>query len=200
MPRPARTSLTLMARIADCREDQAVWGEFVEIYGTHVVRWCRSFGLNEDDARDLSQNVLLRFWRQAKVWRYDPRKRFRSYLRRITETAWADWQSSIAIGAPGRGGSELLRLLCQVPAREDLISRLENAFDQELFQRAMVEVKLRVEPHTWQAFELLALASLSGQEVAERLGMSVHGTYMARHSIQRMIRETVDRLEREICE
>ena len=74
MPRPARTSLTLMARIADCREDQAVWGEFVEIYGTHVVRWCRSFGLNEDDARDLSQNVLLRFWRQAKVWRYDPRK------------------------------------------------------------------------------------------------------------------------------
>jgi len=195
MPPAAKTSLTLMARIAGSRDDASVWSDFVETYGVHVVGWCRRYGLGEADAHDLSQEVLLRFWHEASKFRYDPAKRFRGYLRRITEAALHDWQKGLAIGVEGEGGTRILRFLDAVPAREDLITRLEQAFDQELFDRAVLEVKDRVEPQTWQAFELLALGGLSGQEVSDKLGMSVNQTYVARNRVQRMLRETVDKLE-----
>ncbi len=195
MPPAPKTSLTLMARIAASADDASVWADFVATYGIHVVSWCRRYGLNDPDAHDLSQDVLLRFWREASRFQYDPARRFRAYLRRITEAALHDWQAGLAIGVQGQGGTRVLKFLEALPAREDLITRLEQAFDQELFERAKVEVQARVEPRTWAAFELLAVQGLSGQEVSDKVGLSVNQTYVARNRVQRMLRETVDQLE-----
>ncbi len=86
-------------------------------------------------------------------------------------------------------------LLASLPAREDLVTRLEQAYDTKLLALAMDEVKARVQPHTWQAFELLAIERRSGAEVAEALGIDVGLAYVARRNVQRMIRETITRLE-----
>jgi len=59
----------------------------------------------------------------------------------------------------------------------------------------MAEVKTRVRPHTWQAFELLALEHRSGADVAATLNIEVNTAYVARRKVQRMIREIIDRLE-----
>ena len=45
-------------------------------------------------------------------------------------------------------------------AREDLAQKLEEAFDLELLEAAKVRVRLRVAPHTWEAFRLMALEGL----------------------------------------
>jgi hypothetical protein len=54
---------------------------------------------------------------------------------------------------------------------------------------------LRVQAHTWQAFQLLALEGLSGAVVAERLHMKVATAFVARSKVQKMIQEEVRRLE-----
>ncbi len=53
----------------------------------------------------------------------------------------------------------------------------------------MREVETRVQPHTWQAFRLLAIEGRPGSEVAALLGMEISTAYyVARSKVQRMIR------------
>src|SRR5207249_7422474 len=87
------------------------------------------------------------------------------------------------------------RLLETVEDRDDLVKNLEAAFDRELLDEAMVRVRLRVQPRTWEAFRLAALEGLPGAEVAGRLGMEVANVYVARGNVQRMIREEYTRLD-----
>ena len=82
-----------------------------------------------------------------------------------------------------------------VEARDDLVVRLDEQFDRELFEEASFRVRLRVEPHTWEAFRLAAIEGLAGAEVSERLGMKVATVFKAKSKVQRMLREEICRLE-----
>jgi RNA polymerase sigma-70 factor (ECF subfamily) len=90
----------------------------------------------------------------------------------------------------------MLMVLEQAPARDELLARMEAEYDRELLEMAMQRIRRRVEPQTWQAFELLALQRLSGEEAAARLGMPVGSLFAARSKVQRMLREEIAQLER----
>ena len=189
------TRVSLFARLKEVPGDATAWGEFVALYAPAVVDWCRRHGLQESDAQDVAQEVLVRFWRRASAFHYDPSRRFRSYLRRMVVNAVADWSQAsdgdrLAIGEPS-----LESLLGGLPARDDLAASIEEAFDMDRLAAAMAEVEARVKPVTWQAFRLLALERLSGMEVATRLGATRANVYMARMNVQRMISETLRRLD-----
>jgi|688.fasta_scaffold292525_2 RNA polymerase sigma factor (sigma-70 family) len=188
-----RTRGSLLRRLGDEPDSQGAWQEFVRIYGTEVIRWCRGCGLQDADAADVAQDVLVRFWKQAAKFSYDPGRRFRGYLRQIVQSAIADWAER-RVPRP-LGGDDATTMLESLPAREDLIARIEQAYDTELLDLAMREVQGRVKPHTWQAFHLLAIERLPGEEVARRLSIDSGLAYVARRNVQRMIREAVERLE-----
>ncbi len=194
---PQTTRVSLMARLGDAGTgaDVSAWPDFVRIYGPHVIHWCRAHGLQDADAHDVSQDVLVKVWRQAASFRYDPSKTFRGYLRRVVLTSVCDWADQAKRRPQLASGGPVGRLLDDLPAREDLVARLERAYDTELLATAMQEVEQRVEPHTWAAFQMLALEHRSGAEVADRLGMQVNTAYVARKKVQRMIRDTVARLD-----
>ena len=189
-----RTRGSLLQRLHDTPDNAAAWEEFVRIYGEQVIRWCKARGLQENDAADVAQDVLVRFWKQAAKFRYDPSQRFRGYLRQIVSSALADWANKRRDDKPmaREDGGGLLESL---PAREDLIERIEAAYDTELLGLAMQEVEARVQPHTWRAFQLLALEHKSGAEAAEQLGIDANLAYVARRNVQKMIRQTIERLE-----
>jgi RNA polymerase sigma-70 factor (ECF subfamily) len=188
------TRRSLLLRLNQEPSDAAAWEEFVRIYGPHVARWCRSHGLQHADAVEVSQDVLVRFWRQAASFQYDPTRRFRGYLRQIVVSAVSDWSDRKQVGKPLRCAEAATTLLASIPAREDLVARIEKAYDTELLEIAMREVEARVQPHTWQAFRLLAIEGQPASEVAERLGMEINTAYVARSKVQRMIRAAVDRI------
>jgi RNA polymerase sigma factor (sigma-70 family) len=192
---PHTTRISLMARLGGAAPDAAAWDEFIRLYAPHVIHWCHGHGLKEWDAQDVSQDVLLRFWKQAGSFRYDPAKTLRGYLRRMVLTAVSDWSEHVRRAGTLAPAGPLEALLHDLPARDDLATRIERAYDTELAALAMREVESRVEPHTWEAFRLLAIEGRSGAEVAERLGMQVNTTYVARAKVQRMIREAVTRLD-----
>ncbi len=185
------TRISLLKVLRDEPGDDAAWGEFVRVYGPAVAEWCRERGLQHDDALDVTQDVLLRFWRTSKQFDYNPRGRFRSYLEQVARSALVRWAEQA--GAPHEQATR--SLLEKTPEREDLLARLAEAYDTELVAIAMAEVKTRVRPHTWQAFELLALEHRSGADVATTLNIEVNTAYVARRKVQRMIREIIDRLE-----
>ncbi|MNC98254.1 hypothetical protein D3C83_161570 [compost metagenome] len=59
----------------------------------------------------------------------------------------------------------------------------------------MARVRLRVQPHTWQAFVLTAVEGVVDAEAAGRLGIQVGTVYVARGKVQKMLQEEVRRLE-----
>ena len=189
-----RTSITLLERLGREETDQQAWAEFVRRYGRQIYRWCRRWKLQEADAEDLTQNVLVRLHARLRTFRYGPAQSFRAYLKALTHYAWCDLVQGNRRPGAGSGDSAVLDRLQTVEARDDLVRRLDEEFDQELLAEAAERVRRRVEPHTWEAFRLTALEGLSGAAAAEQLGMKVVTVFKAKSKVQKMLQEEVARL------
>ena len=189
-----QTSATLLARLRQTPADQAAWVQFTERYGRKIYGWCRRWNLQEADAEDVTQTVLLKLAEKLQAFDYDPAKCFRSWLKTVTRHAWSDYWSGRK-AAVAAGGSQALELLHTVEAREDLVRRLEEEFDRELLDEAMARVRTRILPRTWEAFERTALLNQSGAEAAQALGMKVATVFVARSKVQKMLREELRKLD-----
>lgn len=184
------TNVTLLGRLRRDPTDQEAWNAFVDRYGRKIYAWCRRWTVQEADAQDITQNVLLDLARQMRAFEYRPGGSFRGWLKTIAHRAWCDFLTARQRTIVG-GGEALLTQ----PAGDDLVKALEEECDRELLDEAMVRVRLRVQPHTWQAFVLTALDGHAGADVAKQLGMKVGTVYVARGKVQKMLQDEVRRLE-----
>jgi RNA polymerase sigma factor (sigma-70 family) len=190
----SRTSITLLGRLHDPGDARA-WPEFVDRYGPRICGWCVRWGLQEADAQDVTQEVLLKLVRTLRTFQYDPAQSFRGWLRTVTHHVLYDLGEARKRALPARDTGNVEGLLADVAARADLLQRLEEEFDRELLELAAEEVRRRVKPATWQAFALVAFEGLSAEEAAGRLGLKV-GTAMVYYGrVLRMLRTEVARLE-----
>jgi RNA polymerase sigma-70 factor (ECF subfamily) len=190
-----RTSASLLHRLQNDVSDQAAWSAFVERYGPRIYAWCRHWQLQDSDAQDVTQEVLLELVEKLRRFQYDRSRSFRAWLKTLVHHAWQDFLDRRGRAGLGSGDSAIRRRLETVEAREDLEQELREAFDREVLDEAMARVQQRVAPHTWEAFRLLTFEGLSGAEVARRVGMQITMVYVAKSKVQKMLREEVDRLE-----
>jgi RNA polymerase sigma-70 factor (ECF subfamily) len=188
------TSVTLLSRLKYEPGDQGAWSLFVDRYGPRVLAWCRVWGLQDADARDLTQVVLEKLLVRIQGFDYDPARSFRGWLRKLTRRAWVDSIAKKWPAVPG-GDPRILSVIEGQEAREDLVKRLEREFDHELKEMAEKSVQDQVAPRTWLAYQLTAVEGLSGLEVSQRLGMSVANVFMARSNVLKRLREEVKKLE-----
>jgi RNA polymerase sigma-70 factor (ECF subfamily) len=191
----SRTSPTLLQRLRRSPADPEAWREFVRRYGAQIFRWCRQWHLQDADADDVTQTVLLKLAEKMKEFQYEPSGSFRAWLKTVAHHAYRKFVASRHSPGQGSGDSRIQGLLESVEARDDLVTRLEEEFDRELLEQATVRVRLRVEPRTWAAFCLRTLDGLSGAEAAKRLDMKVTTVYVATFKVQRMLREEMQKLE-----
>jgi RNA polymerase sigma factor (sigma-70 family) len=188
------TCPNLLVRLRHDPSNEAAWDEFVEQYGRHIYRWCRQWKLQDADAEDVAQEILLKLARKLRNFAYNPESSFRGWLKTVAHHAWRDF-------ADGQRRhrqithDHLWELLQSAEAREDLIQRLEDAFDYELLEAAKVQVRLRVAPHTWEAFRLVAIEGLPVATVAAKVHMQVAMVYVAKSKVQRMLHEEIQKLE-----
>jgi RNA polymerase sigma-70 factor (ECF subfamily) len=189
------TRLTLLGRLRRDPTDQAAWDEFVERYGRHIYRWCRQWRLQDADAEDVTQEILVKLARKLRDFAYDPSRSFRGWLKTVTHHAWRDFVDAHGRAQAGAGQRQLEEVIQTVEAREDLVQKLEEAFDLELLEAAKVRVRLRVAPHTWEAFRLVALEGVPVAEVATRVNLQVAMVYVAKGKVQKMLQEEIRNLE-----
>jgi RNA polymerase sigma-70 factor (ECF subfamily) len=191
----ARTSPTLLGRLSRIPADHGAWADFAERYGHRIYAWCRQWHLQEADAQDVTQEVLLKLARRMQTFVYDPSRSFRAWLKTVTHHAWRDFLEARQRPGAGSGDSHVLELLHNVEAGEQLADQFQEEFSRDLLDEAMTRVRARVQPHTWEAFHLLAVEGLSGAEVAARLDMKVATVFVARSKVQKMVQQEVHRLE-----
>jgi len=191
------TRQSLLFRLRQEPDSQAAWAEFVERYGRMIYAWCRRWNLQPADAEDVTQMVLLKLVAHLRTFVYDPTQRFRGLLKTITHHAWRDFVDGQGRAVRGSGDSAVHASLQSVASRDDLVARMEQAFDQDLLTLAQERVRARVEPQTWEAFRLTALEGRSGQEAADLLGMRRGTVFQAKSKVQKSLREEIQRLENE---
>ena len=189
------TRLTLLTQLRQDPSDQAGWEEFVERYGRHIYRWCRQWKLQDADAEDVTQDILAKLTRKLRAFAYDPSRSFRGWLKTVAHHAWRDFEDSRCHAQRAAGDSQVQELMLTLEAREDLAQKLEEAFDLELLEAAKTRVRLRVAPHTWEAFRLVALEGVPVAEVAASVHLQVAMVYVAKSKVQKMLREEIAKLE-----
>lgn len=190
-----RTSASLLGRLKHSAVDQEAWAEFVRRYGAQIYQWCRRWKLQEADAQDVAQLVLVKVAEKMRTFSYDPERSFRAYLKTLTHYAWCDFLESRNRSGLGAGGIQSLKVLQSVEARDDLVKQLSAEFDQELLEEAMGQVQQRVEPRTWEAFRLTAMQGMSGADVARQLNMKVATVFKAKSKVLKMLQEEISKSE-----
>jgi RNA polymerase sigma-70 factor (ECF subfamily) len=192
-PRDLPTQISLLNRLRD-PTDAGAWHEFVRRYGPVLRRWCLRWHLQDADAQDVTQLVLLKLATGMREFRYDRSGSFRGWLWTVTHNVWQDYELKER-RRQSSGAEDDADRLNSLEAPADLAKRLEQAFDLELLEMAMARVRLRVEPRTWDAFRMLAQDGLSGAEVAKKLGMKVATAFVARSKVQKMIQDELAALD-----
>jgi RNA polymerase sigma factor (sigma-70 family) len=192
---PSKTSASLLGRLRLHPSDQAAWNDFVSRYGPKIYAWCRRWDLQDADASDVTQNVLVKLAVRMHTFTYDPTLSFRVWLLTLTRHALSDFLAQRGRARLETGGTTVEVVLANEYAREDMIAAIARQFDEELLARAFERVRRRVEPQTWEAFRLTAIEHQSGATAAGQLGMRVGAVFRARSIVQKMLREEVRELE-----
>ncbi len=63
----SRTRISLLGRLQRDPANQEVWEAFVDHYGPKILGWCLKWRLQEADAQDVTQNVLLKLAQKMRL-------------------------------------------------------------------------------------------------------------------------------------
>ena len=194
--RDGDTSLTLLERLQKNPDDPQAWTLFVERYQPRIRRWCTTWGLQDSDADDVAQDVLVKLFAALRKFQYDPSRSFRAWLKTVTQHAWCDFVAARR-KSPVQNAGRIDTIADSAEAQSDLNKQLEEAFDRELLEIAMRRIKGRAKPSNWEAFHLTAIEGLSGTEAAQKLGMPVGHVFVAKHRVQKLLQDEVRILKNE---
>ena len=187
---------SLLIRVADAR-DQAAWEQFARIYRPVVYNVARIRGLQDADAQDVAQQVLVSVSKALPNWeRRNEATRFRHWLCRLARNATINMLTRQPKDRAAGGNVNLV----DIPERSvdvDLDSQLDREYRRQLFRQAAEQVRSRADSITWQAFAMTMIDGLSIIETAERLQRTEAVVYAARSRIMRRLKDAAQALEDE---
>jgi RNA polymerase sigma-70 factor (ECF subfamily) len=185
----------LLLRLRAEPDNQEVWTIFADRYYPVIYSWCCSHQLNDAEAEDTTQAVLLLLIERMRSSEDDPGRGFRPWLRTVTCRAWRDHASTLQAAVPSRPDTGILELLQSEPAADDLARLLEQQYDRELLDEATRRVRDRVDEATWEAYRLTAEMGQSAANAADTLETSVSAVFKGKSQVVKMLRDEISQLE-----
>jgi RNA polymerase sigma factor (sigma-70 family) len=194
VPDDLPTSATLLRRLRD-PADRDAWGKFAQNYGQRIYAWCRRWNLQEADAEDVTQGLLVKIPTKMRTFTYDPKAgSFRAWLKTVVKHALTDF-----VRSQDRAGKTSYAVLDTLEAEQDLIKELDQRFERELLEEAMARIEVRVNRATWDAFRMTSIEQQSGKEVAAALKIPVAHVYVYKQRVQDLLKEEIRKLEGDAC-
>ena len=173
------TSKTLLEKISS--GDEISWDEFYRKYASVIKAVAKYKGI-EYDADDICQQVMMHFFKQSRTFKFDPGiAKFRTYLGRIVSWKIVDYYR--------KKREKLSGELDAVPVDAELDNFYMNEWRKVIISEAEEELKSRVSPKTFQAYQLYAVQGRPVEKVAAFLECSVNQVYQAKKRCFAMMRE-----------
>ena len=187
------TPLSLLERVRANDEDS--WHRLVNLYRPLVLIWCARAGLSAEDAEDVAQGVFVAAARGLHGFRRDRSgDTFRGWLRVITRNQ-VHLHFRRNKGRPmADGGSAAWQILQEVA---DPIAGPEDDEEAEvgqIYRRALEQVRVAFEEHTWQAFWMTTVEGRSPASIAPALGMSPAAIRQAKSRVLRRLKDEMGEL------
>src|SRR5947209_4279091 len=127
------TRASLLFRLRDPRDGDA-WKVFVELYTPLIYGYLHKQGLQDADAADLAQDVLVAVAGAVGRLEYDPaRGAFRNWLFTIVRRKLSDWQASRRRRVLCNGEPAPHQLLEQSPAPAPGDAEWEAEWERRVF-------------------------------------------------------------------
>ena len=194
------TRPSLMVRLREA-DDQQAWHEFVSIYEPLILRLMRQRGLQDADARDVTQQVIIAVTQAVDRWQPDGREAsFRRWLFAIARKLSLRFvqRGNTAIGSARRGvgGSDMLQVFDHLPEPEQRTTcDFDDEYRTQLFRWAAERVRSEFRESTWQAFWRTCVLNEPIGNAADLLGMSPGSVYVARSRVIGRLRQVIEEFE-----
>ena len=192
------TRASLLLRIQDPQDVEA-WNEFQEIYQPLVYRLGRSRGLQDADARELAQDVMIAVAGAIERWQPDrQRGTFRTWLYRVARNTLINQLARDGRRERASGDTNVQRLLLEVTARDDGQSlELQRELRRQTFLWAAAQVRCSCKPATWEAFWLTCVEGRAVVDVARQLKMTPGAVYVSRSRVMAKLKQLVEQVTSE---
>ncbi len=150
--------------------------------------------MQSHDVDDVVQDTMIEVISGFREFQHQGIGSFRGWMRTIARRCWLRIQrGQERLGSNAEEDQKIFSTL----AYEDLAINFEQEAQRELVELAMSQVRQRVNPQTWHAFQLLVNESKSGAEVTKLTGLSRGSVYMAKARVQKMIMQELKELDPE---
>ena len=190
------TTSTVLASLRDFN-NQAAWDRFVSRFREPIHRFARTVGLGESDAEDVAQETLVAFAESYRRGSYDPAKgRLSQWLFGIAHRKALDERRQGGRRPKTAGSSEAGSLeQLAVASEAAMMASWDQEWEQALLERCLEQVRIEVEPLTFQAFEMVVRESQDAAQAANVLGVPIKTVYNAKHRVLKRIRELRTEIE-----
>lgn len=166
--------------------DREAFTELVRAKRAQVVRTAFQITGDVEDAQDVAQAVFFRLWKVLR--RYDPGRRFDTWLYRITVNAAIDHLRE-------RGPRGVLQPLPDDPALLGSAQGTDpgQSLDLAALERAFLRLAAALAPKQRAVFVLREIEGRETAEIAEALGVTESTVRNHLHQARRILREGLER-------
>ena len=176
------TSVSLLGRVRD--GGNASWNRLASVYTPLLRSWMKKYGVQDADADDLVQEVLMTVARELPSFEHSGRTgAFRRWLKTILIHRLQNfWRSQKRKPAAGR--SSVLEQLEQLEDDRSQASHLWDAeLDRHVIARLLNQVRPRFQDRTCEAFCRLMFDGQRAKSVAVDLDMSLKAVHLAKSRV-----------------
>ncbi|MEM7308356.1 MAG: sigma-70 family RNA polymerase sigma factor [Planctomycetota bacterium] len=199
-PAPSRdhphtvTTTKLLESLLDPNDHDA-WSTLCTRHRPILEGFVGRLGLGREDAADIAQETLIRFYEEYRRGRYDrTRGRLRVFLRVIAQRRAIDF---LRKHAP-LGGCAGDTALAEQASDDELEHRWDEEEDLVILQQAvdLLQRTSGFQPVTIAAFQAVAVQARPAEEVAEELGLTVNSVRVAKSRCLDRVRQLANDLRR----
>jgi len=183
------TRKSLIDRILD--GDEESWDTFYNSYSRLIYAIGERSGLSADDCEDLVQEIMRAIFSNRDRFRYDSETgKFRTYLTGIVKHKVCDFYR--------RRDDRMVAVEDEsVPEAVDPCNQLDEVCSDEwrnhILDVALMELSEKVEPETFDAFQMYVLQERQPKEVADALLISESAVYVYKNRCVKHLRSIIER-------
>lgn len=184
------TSLSLLERLRHSPKNES-WNRLADLYTPLLRAWLRRYDVQESDANDLVQEVLLAV--SKDLGKFEHRGQagaFRGWLKAILVNRLRKFWRARDRHPQARGDSDIDARLAQLDDPSSEMSLIWNReHDQYVLRQLLALAEPHFEPATWTAFCRVALDGKKLDVVAKELGISLNAVCLAKSRVLRRLRQ-----------
>lgn len=189
------TSLSLLGRLRRSPESEN-WNRLVDLYAPLTREWLRKYDVQDSDADDLVQEVLLAVSKDLGKFEHAGQPgAFRGWLKAILVNRLRKFWRARDRRPQARGDSDIQARLAQLENPASEMSRIWNRqHDQYVLRQLLALAEPHFAPTTWKAFCRVALDGARADVVARELNISLNAVFIAKSRVLSRLRQEAEGL------